>query len=60
LAFVTIGLLNRDKWKKNRAGWKKLSRHDKGRMKWIIIALVVFVLGVMAYLILRGGGSCFR
>ena len=46
IVFLIIGLVNKNKWKKNKKSWDKLSK-DKKRIKIIII-------GILSVLVLAG------
>lgn len=50
LAFMSIGLYNKDKWKKNRRKWSKLSKEEKILVTAImVILLVLVVLGLVFF-----------
>lgn len=52
LVFMTIGLLNKDKWKKNHRPWDKLSKEERKIKIFLIIALgVLVILGLAAFLL---------
>ena len=48
IVFLVIGLVNKDKWKKNRMDWKKVTKKQK---KIIYIAIVMLFLLVVAGII---------
>ena len=61
LIFAIVGMANKDKWKKNRQSWKKLSKEDRKLRMYIMIALGVLVLaGLVAMLLVKSGvlGAC--
>jgi F0F1-type ATP synthase membrane subunit a len=56
LVFFAIGIVNKDKWKKNRAlqkKWKKLSKTEKWTRISIILALALGVFVLFIYYVLR-------
>jgi len=56
LIFSIVGIVNKDKWKKNRQDWKKLSHKEKNfRMFLIIIFGIILLIGIVFYFIVRNG-----
>jgi len=52
IIFLIIGLANRDKWKKNRVTWKKLTKPERTLRVWIMTILGILVLvGLIAFFI---------
>ena len=49
LVFMLIGLLNKEKWKKNRLTWDKMTEQEK-MMKMIIIG-VLFLLVILSFVV---------
>lgn len=43
IAFFVIGLINKDKWKKNRVRWKDLKKPEK-IIQGILIAILAFLI----------------
>ncbi|MCD4666489.1 hypothetical protein K8R47_01615 [archaeon] len=56
LVFMIIGLVNKDKWKKNRRMWKDLDKTERNIKMWLIIFLGILVLLglVMLFLVNKG------
>ena len=44
LVFMAIGLINKDKWKKNRRSWAKMSKEERILMVAIFIILILLAL----------------
>lgn len=56
LIFAIIGLVNKDKWKKNRITWDKLNEQEKKFRFIVIIILSVLVLaGLVAFILFSKG-----
>ncbi len=54
IIFMIIGLVNKDKWKKNRKTWKNMSKGQKKMMITILIVLSILLLaGVIVLLYTR-------
>jgi len=50
IIFLILGLVNKDKWKKNHRTWKQLSKSERKWRMWIIIILGILVLiGLIAF-----------
>ena len=43
LVFMLLGIMNKDKWKKNRRTWKNLSKKQK-RIKMIVVGILTLLL----------------
>ena len=56
LGFMLAGIINKDKWKKNRKTWKKLTNEEKKLHQIILIILSVMVLAglVFFYISVKG------
>jgi len=53
LVFMTAGLVNKNKWKKNRTSWKKMSKGQRKLMIALIIAgFIAFIAGIICYILL--------
>ncbi|MFH1586182.1 MAG: hypothetical protein ABIB79_05430 [archaeon] len=56
LIFATIGILNKDKWKKNRRHWKDMEKIEKAIIFGIMIILFLLVIfGIIALLLVDKG-----
>ena len=53
IVFFLVGILNREKWKTNRAKWKDLDKKEKKLRIWIMYVLGSLVLlGLVVFLII--------
>lgn len=56
LAFMVIGLINKDKWEKNRRRWDKMDKDEKRLMIIIMVILGLLVLAGLIFLLLVNKG----
>lgn len=50
LAFMTLGLANKDKWESNRRRWGDMDKKERKIMTWVMIILGALVLlGVIVF-----------
>lgn len=50
VVFITIGLVNKDKWKKDHKTWKKMNKKEKKFAIIILIVLLIFfIFGIASY-----------
>ena len=55
IAFMIIGLANKDKWEKNHKTWKQSSKSEK-KLKIIIMALgIVLLVGIIVFFLVEKG-----
>ena len=57
LIFAMIGMVNKDKWKKNRRAWKHLSKLERKMHIAILIILTVLVVATLVALMVKK--SCY-
>lgn len=51
LVFAIVGLLNKDKWKKNAVNFKKMNKSEKRlRVALILLLAVLLVFGIIVYI----------
>ena len=56
LAFLAIGLVNKDKWKKNHRTLKDMNKTERKFMVWaLVIGLVLFLIGLVVYFLVKNG-----
>lgn len=56
LTFLIIGLMNKDKWNKNRVRWKDLSKFEKKFKIWMMITLgLLALLGLIVFFLIEKG-----
>lgn len=56
IVFLVIGLANKDKWKKNRVTWNKLSKEERLIRFWVMVVLGLLVLiGLIAFFLVEKG-----
>lgn len=54
LIFFIVGIVNKEKWKKNRVHWKDLSKKEQKLRMWIMIGLtILIVFGLVVFLLIR-------
>ena len=52
LVFMAIGLVNKDKWEKNKRKWKDMDSFERKLMIWIMVFLGALVFaGLIAFLV---------
>ena len=56
LLFSMIGLINKNKWKKNKQTWDKLNKKEKMFRSIVVIVLFVLVLLSVVFLVLTNKG----
>jgi ABC-type amino acid transport system permease subunit len=44
VVFLVVGLVNKDKWEKNRVKWSDLTEEERKIRTWLIIVLGIFLL----------------
>ena len=56
IVFMAVGLLNKDKWKKNHRPWNKMSKEERN-FKMVVIALLglLVLFGLVAFFFVRTG-----
>ena len=51
LIFMSIGIVNKDKWKENHTMWKNLTQKERtGKLTLVIGRGILFVIGIIFYL----------
>lgn len=56
VVFLVIGLVNKDKWKKNRITWSKLKKDEKLVRIWVMVILGILVLfGLIVFFLIENG-----
>ena len=56
LVFMVAGLVNKDKWKKNRRSWAKMDKDERMLMFVIVIILVLLALAAVVMFFLSEKG----
>ena len=56
IVFFVAGLVNKDKWKKNRTDWKKITKKQK-KILYIAIAMLFLLLvaGIIVFWLMQAG-----
>ena len=56
IVFMILGLVNKDKWKKNHRSWKQLGKSERTfRIIGIIVLGILALAGVVFYFVLGRG-----
>jgi hypothetical protein len=56
ILFAVIGIMNKDKWRKNKQTWSKLKVKEKSsRLKIMAILIALVVAGVTLFVLVRQG-----